>query len=77
VYDHELLGVSGVSFVSTPVSLGAYEYVYVCVEGGVSLSAYVSFRDSLYVPGCFVRRYVGCLLSGYLLPLGLDFHGCL
>lgn len=34
MYDHELLGVSGVSFVSTPVSLGAYEYVCVCVCGG-------------------------------------------
>lgn len=53
VYDCELLGVSRMSFVSMPVSLGAYAYVCVC--GHPYLPASVS-ESLIYVPGCFVRR---------------------
>lgn len=46
VYDRELLGVSRMSFVSMPVSLGAYAYVCVC--GGYPYLP-VSVSESLYM----------------------------
>lgn len=52
VYDHELLGVSGVSFVSTPVSLGAYEYVCMSVCVCVYPHLPVSVSEILYMCLC-------------------------